>query len=82
VTDEELGPVADRRLVEDGWQRRYLADPDRANEAAESYRELGFEVRIERLTPDHFGPQCQSCAQTICSSYVMIYTRRPAPEQA
>ncbi len=60
----------------EGWQRRYLADEHRAREAVELYSSLGFEVRAEQLDASHFGPQCGECSLAVCTSYVLIYTRR------
>jgi hypothetical protein len=68
---------ADPKLLADGWERRHLADPDRAKEAIEVYSSLGFEVKAQQLTPADFGSNCGDCASVICQSYVLIYTRRP-----
>lgn len=76
-----LGPEyaipADPKLIARGWVRRYLADPDRAKEAAELYSSLGYEVKAQKLSPEDFGAMCGDCSSTICDSYVMIYTREP-----
>ena len=32
----------------DGWERRFVADPERAREAAELYRQAGFEVVLRK----------------------------------
>lgn len=69
----------DPRLTAEGWVQRYLADPRQAEEARQSYQELGFEVRFERLLPEAFGAGCGECRAVACSQYVMIYTRRPPP---
>ncbi len=75
------GPFAgDKRLLAAGWERRFLADPSRAEETIELYTSLGYEVRAENLTPADFGPQCGKCPKVVCRSYVLIYTRR-APQQ-
>ncbi len=76
---EELPIPADPGLVAEGWVRRYLADPDRASEAIELYTSMGYEVKAQKLTPEDLGPQCGDCASTLCSTYVLIYTRKPAP---
>jgi hypothetical protein len=68
----------DAELVAAGWERRFLADPDRAREATELYTSLGYEVLAHELTPDEFGPMCAQCPASACLSYVMIYTR-PRP---
>ncbi len=72
------GIPGNRALEAEGWQRRYLADEHRAQEALELYRSLGFEVRAEKLEPSDFGPQCGECSLTVCRSYVLIYTRKRA----
>ncbi len=69
-------PAIDPELEAEGWLRRHLADQDRAKEAAELYSSLGFEVKLQKLTPTNFGASCQDCATSICSSYVMVLTRR------
>ncbi len=71
------GPLRGNTALEaEGWERRYLADPDRAREAVELYSSMGFEVRAEKLEPADFGPQCGDCSQVVCRSYVLIYTRK------
>lgn len=69
---------ADPRLIADGWIRRHLADPDRAQETIDLYTSLGYEVKAQTLTPDDFGPGCGECASVVCRSYVLIYTRKPS----
>jgi hypothetical protein len=69
---------ADPKLIAEGWFRRYLADPDRAQEAIDLYASLGYEVKAQTLTPDDFGPDCGDCASVVCRSYVLIYTRKPS----
>ncbi len=81
----ELPGIPGKRSLEAaGWQRRYLADAERAREAVELYSSLGYEVRAEQLEPEDFGPQCGECSLTVCRSYVLIYTRKHSqgPETA
>lgn len=73
---DELGILTDPKLIEEGWVRRHLADPDRAREAIELYRSMGFQVKAKPLSTRDFGARCQLCAETVCGSYVMIYTRK------
>lgn len=70
---------ADPTLVAEGWVRRFLADPLRAQEAIEVYTSLGYEVKAQALTPADFGSQCGGCAEVACRSHVLIYTRKIAP---
>lgn len=60
--------------------RRNLADPERAEETMAVYRSMGFEVRAEKLTPEDFGAKCMECALAVCSTYVLIYTRKTPSE--
>jgi hypothetical protein len=75
--EEGFSIPADPELIADGWERRHLADPDRAEEAVQLYSSLGFEVKCQKLTPADFGPDCGDCASVVCKTYVLIYTRRP-----
>ena len=76
----ERGVGTDPRLEASGWVRRHLADPARAREAEETYVAAGFEVLLQALTPADFGSRCQECAQSACSAYVVIYTRKALKE--
>lgn len=81
---EDLGPASgafippDPELIAAGWQRRHLADENRAQEAQELYLSMGFEVKVQKLSPQDLGPSCGSCpsSSSVCGAYVMIYTRK------
>ena len=68
----------DQTLVTQGWERRFMADPKQVEEATRLYRELGFEVRTERILPSELSELCGSCALATCHAYVTVYTRKPA----
>ncbi len=71
----ELSVEADPRLVAEGWVRRHLADPARAEESIELYKSMGYEVRAQKLSPADFGPGCSGCAPVVGRTCVLIYTR-------
>ncbi len=73
LTGDEISGDAD--LEAQGWTRRYLADENRAREAELLYQEAGFDVLLHKLRPDNLGPKCGHCTVTVCSSYVLVYTR-------
>jgi len=73
---ESISVHADPKLLAEGWERRQLADPQRAAEAIELYETLGFEVLAKELEESDFGDTCKSCAVAGCHGYVMIYTRK------
>jgi len=71
--DEDHGPDAE------GWVRRYLADPKRAEEARVMYESIGFEVEFR--TPDprdvrEMSDDCGECREQVCTTYVLVHTRR------
>lgn len=66
----------DPELIAQGWTRRFMADPKRAEEAVALYESMGFEVKVHELTPADFGPNCTECGSQLCMSYVLIYTRK------
>jgi hypothetical protein len=61
----------------EGWERRFIADPQRAQEAIEIYREAGFEVRVEPAVPDDLREECESCWLVTGGYFRIVYTRRP-----
>ncbi|MDP7008596.1 MAG: hypothetical protein QGI78_03395 [Phycisphaerales bacterium] len=73
---ESFSVQPDPKLLAEGWERRQLADPDRAKEAVELYESLGFEVLAKELDESDFGDACKTCAVAGCNGYVMIYTRK------
>lgn len=73
---ESTSVKADPALLAEGWERRQLADPQRAAETTELYESLGFEVLAKELTESDFGDACKTCAVVGCQGYVMIYTRK------
>jgi hypothetical protein len=59
-----------------GWQRRFVADAERANEMSEVYRLAGFDVRIAPATPDDFSESCTACWLVQSGLFRVVYTRR------
>jgi len=64
----------------DGWERRFVADPERAREAVELYRQAGFEVRVEPGLPEELREECESCWLVKAGYFHVIYTRRTQQE--
>lgn len=65
----------DLELSAAGWQRRHSADAERAAEAIELYRALGFEVLSRAPAAADFAPGCAACADLACRTQIVIYTR-------
>lgn len=71
-------------LIEQGWQRRFVAAEPRLGEMAALYEQTGFEVHLEPLpaveAPDKESPQgrceeCMICCRGFEDRYQVIYTR-------
>lgn len=64
-------------LLEAGWTRRFTALGRRLEEAAELYRQLGFEVLLEPADPEEqVSAGAESCRQCFVTAYARtIYTR-------
>ncbi|MBI1967061.1 MAG: hypothetical protein HYS40_03640 [Gemmatimonadetes bacterium] len=61
---------------DEGWERRFVADPARAQEAVELYTWAGFDVRVEPLDPEDLRDECESCGLAQAGLFRVIYTRR------
>lgn len=77
----DSSPSADDGAVPDaeGWVRRYLADPKRAEEARVMYESIGFEVEFRTPGPRdvrEMTDDCGECREQVCSTYVLVHTRR------
>ncbi len=74
LADEQLAP--DPVLVRAGWERRFIADGRRAEEAMELYEKLGYEVRAEPVRVEEVGEECDDCQLLIALQFKTIYTRK------
>ena len=74
LAEAQLQP--DPALVADGWERRFTADSQRAEEAIELYAKLGYEVRAESLRPDEITDVCEGCHSQAVLEFKTIYTRK------
>jgi hypothetical protein len=74
---------ADPARLADGWERRFVADGRRAEEAIALYRGMGYEVVADPLRPEDTRAECEGCQLVALLQFRMIYTRRPpAPDGA
>jgi hypothetical protein len=72
-SDAGLSP--DPELITEGWELRFVADSNRAQEAIAIYKDLGYEVRSEKTLTEGLKEECEGCRSAICEFY-MIYTRK------
>ncbi|HWO88991.1 MAG TPA: hypothetical protein VNL98_07565, partial [Gemmatimonadales bacterium] len=60
------------------WERRFIAAPPQLDAVVQLYRQLGFEVRLDRITQDELDDHCNDCHLAL-HLFRAIYVRRPAP---
>jgi hypothetical protein len=65
--------------ADSGWTRRFAASLARLHEAADLYRQLGFDVFIGPATPDP-DASCGACLAGASAADGTLYTR-PRPIQ-
>jgi hypothetical protein len=59
----------------EGWERRFIADAERADEAVRLYEELGYEACADPLRPDDLAGECEDCRLLMLLRFKTIYTR-------
>jgi hypothetical protein len=73
----DVSQLRNIQLQEEGWTRRFTALGRRLNEAAELYRQLGFDVRVEPVDLNEEETAgaggCKDCFVTMQAR--TIYTR-------
>ena len=75
----ESALAGDPQRLADGWERRFIADGERAKEAMELYEELGYEVCADPLRPEDMADDCEDCQLLMLLQFKTIYTRKRAP---
>jgi hypothetical protein len=78
VAETVLERLPSSALVSEGWQRRFITDVDRADEAVEVYSKLGFDVYVEPVLANELGGECSECALVATCQFRTIYTREKA----
>ena len=74
---EEIQVLRGPALAEEGWTQRTVSDATRIEELEELYSSLGFETKTTAIDPTSFGEACAACAETACSNYIALFTRKP-----
>lgn len=74
LSEEQLG--ADPARIAAGWERRFIADAKRAEEAMQLYAELGYEVCADPVTADQVDSDCEDCRLVMLLRFKTIYTRK------
>jgi hypothetical protein len=59
------------------WERRSIIDIDRVSEQVEMYEEIGFEVMVIDVNPEHLPEEyCKECFMANPEKYKILYTRK------
>lgn len=74
ISEDSYAP--DPELVRKGWERRFIADGQRAREVKETYEELGFQVRLEPVQLREVRPECKDCQLIMLANFSTVYTRK------
>jgi len=69
-------PEGDPTRTAAGWERRFIADGQRAQEVADLYSQLGYEVCMDPLGPGDLSEGCEDCALVEFLQFRVVYTRR------
>ena len=78
--DVQLRPDPER--IADGWERRFIADAERATEVIDLYEQLGYEVCADPVRPEQLDDDCSDCWLRTHLQFVTIYTRQNAERRA
>ncbi len=70
----DVRELHDGVLEKEGWTRRSILDDPRLTEAAETYRALGFEVKLVPVNAN-FISGCTSCLEGDIEKYRIVYTK-------
>ena len=63
------------------WERRSIIDIDRVSEQVEMYEEIGFEVMVKDVDPEHLPEEyCKECFIANPEKYKILYTRKKKGE--
>ncbi len=66
----------DEALTAQGWEFRCNTDANRLREIVDTFEEMGFEVRLEKLNLEGLNESCTGCIETLCELSA-VYIRRP-----
>lgn len=79
--DKQRALERHKKLVEEGWVRRFTAEEPRLSEMKQFYESLGLEVLVEAGMPEE-DQECRSCfdLEGFQERYKTIYTRGDEPQ--
>ncbi len=70
----------DEALAAQGWEFRCNTDANRLREVVDTFEEMGFEVRLEKLNLEGLNETCGGCVDTL-RGLSAVYIRRRSHSQ-
>lgn len=74
LSQDQFAP--DPVLIAQGWERRFMTDARKAEEAMELYSSLGYEVCAKPVESEQVANECEDCQLLMRLQFQTIYTRR------
>ncbi len=69
----------EKKMENEGWEKRAVVDSRRVDELRELYEEMGFEVLLVPVSVNGGGLACDSCfvdVKKVPDSFQVIYTKK------
>ncbi|NOZ84239.1 MAG: hypothetical protein GXP60_05470 [Epsilonproteobacteria bacterium] len=69
----------EKKMENEGWEKRAVVDGQRVDELRELYEEMGFEVLLVPVSVNGGGLACDSCfsdVKKVPDSFQVIYTKK------
>ncbi len=57
------------------WVKRNIIDEPRLSDLVETYKSLGFDIKLKDFNPREFPEECTGCLAAFPEKYKVIYTR-------
>lgn len=74
LSEAQLSP--DPARLAEGWERRFIANGERAREMMALYEALGFEVCADSIRATDLSDDCRDCQLVIENDFKTLYTRK------
>jgi hypothetical protein len=66
-----------QQLINEGWQRMFVAGEPRLSEAVDNYQQLGYEVKLLPITAEKHTLECDACITDEAAVKLHIIFIRP-----
>ncbi|HSQ60700.1 MAG TPA: hypothetical protein VLT84_09760 [Acidobacteriota bacterium] len=77
LAQAEIRPDPER--IAAGWERRFVVEARRADEYANLYEAIGYEVAADPVRREQVTEECDGCRVALWLEFRTIYTRKRTP---